>query len=240
MQSNPANGNEKKEQVRNMFDSIAGRYDFLNHFLSLGIDKLWRKRIVKKIAAHQPKSVLDVATGTGDLAIALSKRIDCPITGIDISSGMLEIGKTKLIQKKLDQQIKMELADSEQIPFPEQSFDAVMVAFGVRNFGDLHQGLLEMNRVLTNGGMLAVLEFSLPRRFPIKQLYNFYFKNILPTVGRWVSKDKHAYTYLPDSVGKFPDGDDFLEELKKVGFENRAEKRLSFGIASIYTAYKKS
>ena len=229
----------KKEQVRNMFNSIAGKYDFLNHFLSAGIDKAWRKKLVRLVLKEQPSSVLDVATGTADLAIELSKRTHIPITGVDISQGMLDVGEEKLKKKQLDHQIRLQLADSEALPFEDAAFDAAMVAFGVRNFENLGLGLSEMHRVLHRGGMVAVLEFSRPRKFPVKQLYNFYFKNILPQLGRWVSKDKGAYTYLPESVDKFPDGKDFLFELEKVGFTKASEKRLTFGIASIYTAYKK-
>ncbi|MCK9447843.1 MAG: bifunctional demethylmenaquinone methyltransferase/2-methoxy-6-polyprenyl-1,4-benzoquinol methylase UbiE [Bacteroidales bacterium] len=231
-------GFEKKEQVRHMFDSIAGRYDFLNHFLSFGIDKIWRKKIVKMIAKEKPGSVLDVATGTADLAIALTKRTASPVTGIDLSQKMLEIGIEKVAQKGLDRQITLSLADSEDLPFPEASFDAAMVAFGVRNFEDLQKGLQEMYRILSAGGMIGVLEFSMPRHFPVKQIYRFYFRYLLPAVGRWISKDPSAYTYLPESVDKFPNGKKFLNELEKAGFVNPAEKRLSFGIASIYTAYK--
>lgn len=229
----------KKEQVRNMFNSIAGKYDFLNHFLSAGIDKAWRKTLVRIILKEKPDSVLDVATGTGDLAIELSKKTDVPITGVDISQGMLDVGVIKLQKKKLDQQISLQLADSEALPFDAESFGATMVAFGVRNFENLQLGLREMHRVQQSGGMIAVLEFSRPRKFPVKQLYHFYFRHILPLLGRWVSKDKGAYTYLPESVGIFPDGKDFLAELEKAGFIKPAEKRLTFGIATIYTAYKK-
>ncbi|MDD3636007.1 MAG: bifunctional demethylmenaquinone methyltransferase/2-methoxy-6-polyprenyl-1,4-benzoquinol methylase UbiE [Bacteroidales bacterium] len=228
----------RKEQVRLMFDNIAHKYDFLNHFLSAGIDKGWRKKLVKMVQHHQPQHTLDVATGTADLAIALARKSQTPITGIDISNGMLEIGREKLKKLKLDHQIVLQQADSENLPFDDQTFDAVMVAFGVRNFETLDKGLKEMFRVLKPGGMLAVLEFSKPRKFPVKQLYNFYFKYILPMLGRLISKDKAAYTYLPESVGQFPDGKLFLERLVSCGYVNNAEKRLTFGIATIYSGFK--
>ncbi|MDD4373888.1 MAG: bifunctional demethylmenaquinone methyltransferase/2-methoxy-6-polyprenyl-1,4-benzoquinol methylase UbiE [Bacteroidales bacterium] len=228
----------RKEQVRLMFDNIARKYDFLNHFLSAGIDKGWRKKVVKLIIQQQPTHILDVATGTADLAIALAQKSKSPITGIDISNGMLEIGREKLKKLKLDQQILLQQADSENIPFADQTFDAVMVAFGVRNFETLDKGIKEMFRVLKPGGMLAVLEFSKPRKFPVKQLYNFYFKYILPMLGRMISKDKAAYTYLPESVGQFPDGKLFLNRMESCGFVKNSEKRLTFGIATIYTGFK--
>lgn len=228
----------KKEQVRSMFNSIAGKYDFLNHFLSVGIDKSWRKKLVKLVLETQPQKVLDVATGTADLAITLALKSDTVITGVDISQGMLDVGIKKLRRKGLEKQITLELGDSEQLPFQTASFDAGMVAFGVRNFEDLDKGLSEMHRTLKPGGMIAILEFSRPKAFPVKQLYNFYFLNILPLMGRLVSKDKGAYTYLPESVNVFPDGKDFLNHLQKCGFTNLTERRLTFGIASIYTGKK--
>jgi demethylmenaquinone methyltransferase/2-methoxy-6-polyprenyl-1,4-benzoquinol methylase len=228
----------KKEQVRVMFDNIAHKYDFLNHFLSAGIDIGWRKKLVKMINKHQPQHTLDVATGTADLAIALAKKTKTPIIGIDISNGMLDIGREKLKKLNLDQQIVLQQADSENLPFNDNVFDAVMIAFGVRNFENLDKGLAEMNRVLKPGGMLAVLEFSRPRKFPVKQLYNFYFRFILPFLGRLISKDKGAYTYLPESVGKFPDGQDFINHLTSCGYHKNSERRLSFGIATIYTGFK--
>lgn len=230
----------KKEQVEKMFDNIAHKYDFLNHFLSAGIDKSWRKKVVKMVAAHQPAAVLDVATGTADLAIALSKITKSPITGVDISAGMLDIGRQKLSKMKLDQQIVLTQADSENLPFETGTFDAAMVAFGVRNFETLSKGLAEMRRVLRPGGMIAVLEFSRPRAFPIKQIYHFYFRYILPGLGKMISRDQGAYTYLPESVSIFPDGKDFLVKLEKAGFTQTAERRLTFGIATIYTAYCQS
>ena len=229
---------EKKEQLRFMFNNIAGKYDFLNHLLSFGIDKCWRRKVVKRIVTESPKSILDVATGTADLALALSKRTDSPITGIDIAKQMLAIGEEKIRKKNLEHQISLLPGDSEALPFEDGSFDVAMVAFGVRNFENLHKGLSEMQRVLLKGGLIAVLEFSRPKHFPVKQLYNFYFTHILPKLGGWVSKDKSAYKYLPESVGTFPDGEDFLDELRKAGFSKTSKRKLTFGIATFYTAYK--
>jgi demethylmenaquinone methyltransferase/2-methoxy-6-polyprenyl-1,4-benzoquinol methylase len=230
----------KKEAVRQMFNNIAGKYDFLNHFLSAGIDKRWRRKVARIIAAHKPKKVLDVATGTADLAIELSKHSNAEIIGVDIADAMLDIGRQKLENKGLSGQIRLFNGDSENLPYPDHEFDASMVSFGVRNFEDLDRGLAEMCRVLRPGGLITVLEFSRPRKFPVRQLYSFYFKHILPRVGRMVSRDKGAYTYLPESVGAFPDGTDFLKVLHKAGFEQTAEKRLTFGIATIYTGIKSS
>jgi demethylmenaquinone methyltransferase/2-methoxy-6-polyprenyl-1,4-benzoquinol methylase len=232
----PAPG--KKRQVEAMFDNIAHKYDFLNHFLSANIDKTWRKKVVKAVAATNPSNVLDVATGTADLAIALSKFSKAKIKGIDISRKMLDVGAQKLIQKQLESQINLQQADSENLPFEDESFDAVMVAFGVRNFEDLDRGLSEMYRVTKKGGMVAVLEFSRPNTFPIKQLYNFYFRNILPTLGRLFSKDQGAYTYLPESVNVFPEGKAFMQRLASAGYSNARQQRLTFGIATFYVAFK--
>ncbi len=231
-------GEEKKEQVRDMFNSISGKYDFLNHFLSMGIDILWRRKMIRKMGKHQPKAILDVATGTGDLAIEGLKINPEKIIGVDISEGMLEVGQQKLKKKNLDQKIKLQLGDSENLPFENGTFDAAMVAFGVRNFGNLDKGLAEMHRCLKQDGYIWVLEFSIPTKFPIKQLYRFYFKNILPGIGRLVSKDKTAYTYLHDSVQAFPDGKNFLSHLEKVGFKELTLYPVSFGIATIYCAKK--
>lgn len=190
----------KKQQVARMFDSISGKYDFLNHFLSLGIDIRWRKKAVKMLAEGNPKIILDVATGTGDFAIETLKLSPTQVIGVDISPGMLEVGRQKMKDRGYDQIIDLQLADSENLPFEENKFDAVIVAFGVRNFENLERGLSEMKRVLRPGGKMIVLEFSKPRMFPFKQLYNFYFKFILPKIGRLISRDKAAYTYLPESV----------------------------------------
>jgi demethylmenaquinone methyltransferase/2-methoxy-6-polyprenyl-1,4-benzoquinol methylase len=230
--------NSKKEQVATMFNNISYRYDFLNHFLSLGIDKLWRKKAISIIKPLKPKQILDVATGTGDFAIqALTIHPD-KITGVDISTGMLAMGRAKLKKLNLNQKIELLEGDSENLPFEENKFDAVTVAFGVRNFENLENGLLEIFRVLKPGGMVVILEFSRPMTFPFKQLFNFYFKSVLPKIGRIISKDSAAYTYLPESVEAFPDGKDFVEILTKIGFKDTACKSLTFGISSIYTGRK--
>lgn len=228
----------KKEQVARMFNNISRRYDFLNHFLSLGIDIIWRKKAVKKLKNDKPKFLLDVATGTGDFAIeALSLKPE-KIIGIDISDGMLDHGRIKLKKKGYDGTIELINGDSEQIPFEDNKFDAVTVAYGVRNFENLETGLREINRVLKPGGQIVVLEFSKPKKFPMKQLYYFYFKRILPIIGKLVAKDNSAYTYLPESVDHFPDGNDFLNILNKTGFNNTQWDPLTFGISSIYTGRK--
>lgn len=228
----------KKEQVARMFDNISRNYDFLNHFLSLGIDRGWRRKAISLLSAAQPKEMLDVATGTGDFALEAMKLNPNKITGIDISEGMLEIGRKKIAQRGLSDRIVLLSGDSENLPFPENKFDAVTVAFGVRNFENLEKGLSEIFRVMKPGATLVVLEFSKPARFPFKQLYNFYFKAILPVIGRVVSKDKAAYTYLPESVQAFPDGKRFESILNQVGFKNTTCTSLTFGISSIYTGQK--
>ncbi len=227
-----------KEKVRLMFNDIAPNYDFLNHFLSAGIDIRWRKKVRKLLKPANPKIILDVATGTGDLAIELSKLTPDQIIGIDIATEMLEFGRKKITAKKLDKIIELFEGDAEKLNFPDNNFDAITVAFGVRNFENLHIGLKEMQRVLKPGGIVAVLEFSKPKAFPIKQLYNFYFKYILPVMGKIVSKSNEAYTYLPDSVQTFAEDKAFLSELKKAGFKEAKQNRLSMGIATIYYATK--
>ena len=228
----------KKEQVAEMFNNISGKYDFLNHFLSLGIDILWRKKAIKLLKKDNPKLILDIATGTGDFAIeALALNPD-KVIGVDISEGMLEMGKKKMKKKGLDDKIELQMGDSEGLLFEDNKFDAIIVSFGVRNFEDLEKGLSDMRRVLKKGGKVVILEFSRPAKFPFKQLYNFYFKSILPKIGKLVSKDNAAYTYLPESVKAFPDGQNFLDVLEKVGFNNTTCKPLTFGISSIYTGVK--
>lgn len=228
----------KKEQVTLMFNNISKHYDLLNHLLSLGVDIYWRKQAVKMLKPENPKYILDVATGTGDFAIeALSLKPD-KIIGVDISEGMLAVGRKKLQRKHLQDKIELRMGDSERLLFDDNIFDAVIVAFGVRNFENLEKGLADMYRVLKPGGSVVILEFSKPQRFPLKQLYNFYFKSVLPVVGRVVSKDQSAYTYLPESVQAFPDGKAFLEVLSTVGFKNTICKTLSFGISSIYMGKK--
>ncbi len=228
----------KKKQVASMFDNISGQYDFLNHFLSLGIDILWRKKAIRLLKPDQPKLILDIATGTGDFAIeALALKPD-KVIGVDISQGMLEVGKKKLKKKGLDQVIELQMGDSERLLFDDNKFDAIIVAFGVRNFEHLEQGLKDMHRVLKKGGKVVILEFSKPRTFPFKQVYQFYFKWILPKIGRLISKDNSAYTYLPESVNEFPDGKNFLGILEKTGFKQTECKPLTLGISSIYTGIK--
>ncbi len=227
----------KKKQVEEMFDNISHRYDFLNHFLSLGIDKGWRKKAIRMLKEQSPSHVLDIATGTADFAIAAS-HVSQNITGIDISNGMLEVGRKKLKDKGLDSRITLVQADSENLPFETKTFDAAIVAFGVRNFENLEKGLQDIFRVLKPGSRFIVLEFSQPGKFPFKQVYRLYFKNILPVVGAWLSKDKSAYSYLPESVDAFPYGDAFLQKLNQVGFVNTTCTPLTFGISSIYSAFK--
>lgn len=221
-----------------MFNSISKRYDFLNHFLSLGIDILWRKKAIRQLRSIQPKLILDVATGTGDLAIEALKLKPERVIGVDISEGMLEVGRQKMKQLGHEEVIEMQLGDSEQLLFEDNKFDAVIVAFGVRNFQDLEKGLADMQRVLRPGGKLVVLEFSKPTNFPMKQLYGFYFNVILPVIGKLVSKDSAAYTYLPESVAEFPYGKMFTDTLDKLGFKDTQCIPLTFGISSIYTGVK--
>ena len=229
----------KKQQVEEMFDGISKKYDFLNHFLSVGIDKRWRKKVRKMIAEKKHKNILDVATGTGDLCVELSKIDGTKLTGFDLSRGMLDIGEEKIKRKGLTDRITFIHGDGENMPFEDNTFDAVTVAFGVRNFENLEQGLSECYRVLKQGGELVVLEFSNPEKFPIKQLFNFYSGKVMPTVGGMFSKDKSAYKYLHDSSRAFPNGKAFTDILEKVDFVNPTIKPLSIGIASIYRATKK-
>ena len=232
----------KTQQVSKMFDNIAKHYDFLNHFLSLGIDKIWRRKMIAELVEVQPKRILDVATGTADVAINTIKQLkikDLKIVGVDISNEMLNVGRKKLVTEGVNDVIELKLGDSENLPFDGNNFDAVTVAYGVRNFENLERGLAEMHRVLRANGKIVVLEFSRPRIFPFRQLFNFYFKNILPTIGKLTSKDARAYSYLYESVQAFPDGDDFLTVLNKVGFKNTSCTSLTLGICSLYVGYKK-
>jgi len=229
----------KKQQVADMFNNIAKTYDFLNHFLSLGIDIIWRKKAINELKKDKPALILDVATGTGDFAFeALSILKPEKIIGVDISQGMLDIARQKITKRKLGDRFEVKLGDSEKLPFGDAGFDAVTVAYGVRNFENLETGLADMLRVLKPGGKAVILEFSKPRAFPVKQLYNFYFNYITPGIGKIFSKDARAYAYLPESVAAFPDGKRFVALMDKVGFKNTKNRPLAFGICSIYTGVK--
>ncbi len=230
---------EKKEEIRGMFNNIARKYDFLNRLLSLGIDTRWRKRLVRRVAKQKPLKVLDLASGTADLAISMAKKMpQAHITGADISEKMLAVGYRKVLKQKLSRQIKLEREDAENLKYGSDRFDIVTIAFGVRNFENLLKGLKEMYRVTDNNGKVYILEFSKPTTFPVKQLYRFYFTRILPFFGQAVTKNPHAYRYLPESVQAFPDGKDFLTILSRAGYANCQQKKLSFGIASIYYGEK--
>jgi demethylmenaquinone methyltransferase/2-methoxy-6-polyprenyl-1,4-benzoquinol methylase len=232
-------GDSKKGQVTKMFDKIAPYYDYLNRFLSLGIDVLWRKKLIGMLKKNNPKRILDVATGTADLAIEAAQNIKPDyVIGMDISKEMLRVGDKKLIKKSLQDVITLEIGDSEQLKYEDGQFDAVTSAFGVRNFENLKAGLKEMYRVLEKGGNMYILEFSRPKTFPIKQIFNGYFKYLLPVIGKIKSKDPKAYQYLYESVQVFPDYDSFTQILKEIGFEKASYKPLSFGICTIYSARK--
>ena len=228
----------KKEEVAQMFNNISARYDFLNHFLSLGIDHIWRRKAVNKLREIQPKRILDLATGTGDFAIALLKLNPTQIIGMDISSGMLDVGKNKMKAKNVSHIIDMQLGDSENMPFEDGYFDAVTVGFGVRNYENLEKGLTEMLRVTRSGGKIVILEFSKPKRFPIKQAFGFYSRFIIPFFGKRISKDEKAYAYLPESVAAFPEGKAFTDILSKLGYKHVDSTLVSGGIATIYTGIK--
>lgn len=228
----------KKEQVTQMFDTISKNYDGLNRVISFGIDIKWRNRVVDILSEKNPKTILDIATGTGDLAINLVRTGAEKIVGLDISPGMLEVGKQKVAAKNLDATIEMVVGDSEQLPFPDDSFDAITVAFGVRNFETLEKGLAEILRVLAPGGTFVVLETAVPTKTPFKQGYNFYTKNILPTIGKLFSKDRSAYAYLSESASVFPHGEDFNNILREIGFIEVENRPQTFGVASIYLATK--
>lgn len=229
----------KKEQVATMFDNISATYDFLNHFMSLGIDIIWRKKAIGELKSVKPKYMLDVATGTGDFAFESLKMLNPDkIIGVDISRGMLDIADRKIAKRKLSDKFEVRLGDSEKLLFEDNQFDAVTVAYGVRNFENLEKGLADMLRVLKPGGKAVILEFSKPRAFPVKQLYNFYFHYITPSIGKIFSKDNSAYKYLPESVEAFPDGKNFTSLMERVGYKNTKNRPLAFGICSIYTGIK--
>ena len=229
----------KKEQVTRMFDNIAGGYDFLNRLLSARFDVRWRNKLTDQILSHNPKKILDVATGTGDVALVLaSKSEDVVIHGVDISKNMLEVARKKMENQSLENQIVFQQGDAEQMQQEDHSYDIVTASFGVRNFENLEKGLSEMYRVMRPGGHVYILEFSKPRLFPFKQLYNFYFQNILPLVGRIKSGDPKAYQYLYDSVQAFPDRKNFLKRLQEVGFNSVQCTELTLGICQIYSGKK--
>lgn len=221
-----------------MFNAIAHKYDFLNHLLSMGIDRVWRNKAIKMLTPYKPAQILDIATGTGDFAIAALKLNPQKVVGIDISEGMLEKGKAKIIKKGYASVINLQLGDSENMTFPSNSFDAITIGFGVRNFENVNKGLAEMCRVLKQGGVVAVLEFTKPASFPFKQIYKFYFFYILPIIGKLFSKNSEAYSYLPESVMAFPERADFIDLMHQAGFVNGRFKVLTMGIASIYFAEK--
>ncbi len=228
----------KKEQVTKMFDTISGDYDGLNRVISFGIDIKWRKKVVQIVKDTNPETILDIATGTGDLAIALAKTNATKIIGLDISRGMLDIGKEKIKKQGLDNKIDMVLGDSESMPFEDNTFDAITVGFGVRNFETLENGLKEIHRVLKPGGCFVILETSIPTKTPYKQGYNFYTKNILPIIGRVFSKDKSAYKYLCESASVFPYGEVLNNILRKSGFISVKDLPQTFGVATIYMSSK--
>jgi len=226
----------KKEQVQQMFDNIAHKYDFLNRFLSLGIDIGWRKKAIKMLAKHQPKKILDVATGTADFALATLPLQPVEVIGVDISEGMLDVGRKKIADRRITN-VRLEYGDSEQLQFDNDSFDAVIVAFGVRNFENLSQGLSEINRVLKPGGIAMILEFSKPTGF-FGLIFNLYNKTLLPLWGKLFSGDSAAYTYLPESVAAFPEGNEFKQIMRSLSYRKVDDRRLTFGVCSIYTGTK--
>ena len=229
----------KKEQVAQMFDTISGNYDGLNRVISFGIDIKWRKKVLKLVSDKNPKTVLDIATGTGDLAILMTNTSAEKIIGLDISAGMLEVGRNKIKAKNLSDKIEMILADSENMPFEDNTFDAITVAFGVRNFENLEKGLAEILRVLKPNGIFVILETSVPDKTPYKQGYTFYSKNILPLIGKLFSKDNSAYQYLSESASVFPYGEALNNILRKIGFIEVKSMPQSFGVSTIYSASKK-
>ncbi len=228
----------QRQNVRRLFDSIAHRYDLLNHLLSGGIDFYWRRAAIDALRSSAPKRILDVATGTADLAIASLRLNPAEVIGVDISTPMLELGRRKVEAKNASAVIHLQEGEAEHLEFPSGDFDAAIVAFGARNFENLAGGLREMNRVLRKRGRIVVLEFSKPRAFPIRQIYFSYFRHILPLVGRLISREKQAYQYLPDTVMAFPDGEEFVRILRDAGFSSITEQRLTFGIVSIYCGEK--
>jgi demethylmenaquinone methyltransferase / 2-methoxy-6-polyprenyl-1,4-benzoquinol methylase len=228
----------KKKQVEDMFDRISHRYDLLNHLLSANIDKLWRRNAIRMLRPHKPRTILDIATGTADFAVAAAQLKPEKITGIDLSEGMLRVGRKKIEKNGMGNFIELLKADSEALPFENDSYDAAIVAFGVRNFENLQKGLREIFRVLKPGGVFIVLEFSMPHNLLFRRFYFFYFSQILPLMGRVISRNNRAYSYLPESVREFPDGKNFTAVLETTGFQNCMIRPLTMGIASIYKAQK--
>ncbi|MGA0255285.1 MAG: bifunctional demethylmenaquinone methyltransferase/2-methoxy-6-polyprenyl-1,4-benzoquinol methylase UbiE [Rhodothermales bacterium] len=228
----------KKPHIERMFNSIAPRYDVLNRVLSGGVDQQWRRVVMKEVLDSQPQRLLDVATGTADLALMAARKGVPQVIGVDIADQMLDVGRRKVSKADLDGRVELLNGDAEKLPFSDKQFDVATVAFGVRNFEDLAAGLHQIHRVLRPGGKLVVLEFSRPRVFPVKQLYAFYNRFILPAVGKLVSGDSGAYTYLPESIAVFPEGDEFLNWMEEAGFTQRKARRLTFGIASVYVGHR--
>lgn len=229
----------KKEQVADMFNKVSGTYDFLNHFMSLGIDIIWRKIAIGELKRNKPEYLLDVATGTGDFAFEAIRMLKPKkVMGVDISEGMLAVAAEKIRKRGLSDVFEVRMGDSEKLLFEDNTFDAVTVAYGVRNYEDLEKGLGDMLRVLKPGGKIVILEFSKPKVFPVKQLYNFYFNSITPAIGKLFSKDNSAYKYLPESVAAFPEGKALTDLMEKVGYRETKSRPLTFGISSIYTGIK--
>jgi demethylmenaquinone methyltransferase/2-methoxy-6-polyprenyl-1,4-benzoquinol methylase len=228
----------KKEQVEQMFDHIAPTYDKINRILSLRIDVLWRKQVVRSLGDRKGQMILDIATGTADLAMMLTRIHPEKVIGIDISQAMLSVGQTKIDRAQLTSQIELRKEDSESLSFANEYFDAATVAFGVRNFENLNKGLAEIHRTLKQNGQFVILEFSKVKSFPMKQIYEFYFKFITPSIGKIFSKDNTAYKYLPNSVEAFPEGEEMIRILQDIGFTKCSYRKLSFGIASMYIAFK--
>ncbi len=239
LKSFPENSENKEKFVKNMFDNIAERYDFLNHLLSFRMDIRWRKKVIRLLKKRQPQSVLDLATGTADLAIMAAEEIkNSKVTGLDISINMIEKGRMKVKKKNLENRVELIEGNGQDIPFESDSYDAIMIAFGIRNYAQPLKGLKEMYRTLKPGGMLTVLEFSIPRHFPFKQIYMLYFRYFLPVTGRFISGNEKAYSYLPESVTAFPQGKEFISLMEKAGFKQHSHRSLAGGIASIYTSLK--
>lgn len=227
----------KEQQVEQMFDSIAPAYDFMNRAMTLGIDRLWRRKAVGMLRASEPKKVLDVATGTGDLAILLARKLpQAEVIGVDLSSGMIKVGQEKIARKQLSDRVSLQVGDCLALPFDNAAFDCITVAYGVRNFADLEAGYREMRRVLRQGGKLCVIELSTPTNPIIKPLYNFYTKHVIPFVGRMVSKDTRAYSYLPESIAAVPQRESMCELMRRAGFSEARYRSLTFGVCTIYIA----